>query len=127
MTGRSAKSPPHWLMLEDPMFMSATGARVTRLAHANAEVFSGNSDRNGATHWMKTNWEIPKVAASAIIDARNGSATKKMIAPPAASSPPTAAHFRQPRCERAQRETLGISSSSSSVSFRGGGLHQNHR
>ena len=43
------------------MFISATGARVTRRAQANAEVFSGNSERNGATHWMKTNCDIPRL------------------------------------------------------------------
>ncbi len=65
------------------MFISATGARVIRRAQANAEVFSGNSERNGATHWMKTNWEIPRLTASASMELRKGSATKKMTAPPA--------------------------------------------
>ena len=56
--------------------MSATGARVTRRAQAKADVFSGNSERKGATHWMKTNCDIPSVAASASIELRKGSAMK---------------------------------------------------
>src|SRR5512143_3850682 len=120
MTASIAERTPHWLMFDDTMFMSATGARVTRRAQAKAEVFSGNSERKGATHWMKTNWEIPIVAARAIMEARNGSATKKMIAPPATRRPNTAAHLFQPLWESAHLETLGISSSSSTVSSRGG-------
>jgi len=44
-------------MFEETMFMRATGARVIRRAHANADVFSGNSEMNGATHWMNTTAE----------------------------------------------------------------------
>ena len=40
----------------------------------NAETFSGNSDRNGATHCTSTNWLTPNTAASASIDSRNGCA-----------------------------------------------------
>src|SRR5512132_2067162 len=105
MTARSAERTPHWLMLEDTMFMRATGARVTRRAQANADVFSGNSDRNGATHWMNTNCEKPNVPASAIIEARNGSATKKMIAPPAARRPNTAAQRFAPFWDSAHFDT----------------------
>ena len=102
------------------MFISATGARVMRRAQAKAEVFSGNSEMKGATHWMKTNCEMPKLAASASIELRNGSATRKMTAPPATKRPPTAAQRFQPEKDSAQRETAGISSSSSIVSSRGG-------
>ena len=102
------------------MFSSATGARVMRRAHAKAEVFSGNSEMNGATHWMNTNCEMPKLAASAIIEPRNGSATSRITAPPATNRAPTAAQRFQPSNDRAHRETAGISSSSSSVSSRGG-------
>src|SRR5512147_2246082 len=110
MTASSAERTPHWLMLEDTMFIRATGARVTRRAQAKAEVFSGNSERNGATHWMKTNWEIPIVAARAIMEVRNGSATRKMMMPPRTRRPMTAAHLFQPLWESAHLETLGISS-----------------
>src|ERR1700675_234202 len=109
MTASRPERTPHWLMFDETMLSSATGARVIRRAQAKAEVFSGNSETNGATHWMNTNWEIPNVAASAIIDARNGSATRKMIAPPATKRPPTAAQRFQPVNDRAQRETAGTS------------------
>ena len=52
--------------------MSAIGAWVTRRAQLNAETFSGNSERKGATHCTNTNWQTPRVAASASIDLRNG-------------------------------------------------------
>src|SRR3954471_16103637 len=96
MTASSPERIPHWLMLDETMLRSATGARVIRFAQEKAEVFSGNSERNGATHWMKTNWDIPNVAASAIIDLRNGSAMKKMTAPPPASRERTAAQRFHP-------------------------------
>jgi len=37
-------------MFELTMFIRAIGALVTRRAQLNAETFSGNSDKNGATH-----------------------------------------------------------------------------
>src|SRR5215470_4563850 len=107
-------------MLDETMFISATGARVMRRAQANAEVFSGNSEMNGATHWMKTNCENPRLTATASMEFKNGSATMKMMIPPATKSPRTAAQRFQPEKDSAQRETLGISSFSSSVSSRGG-------
>src|SRR5688572_33177312 len=114
-------------MFDETMFMRATGALVTRRAHANADVFSGNSERKGATHWMKTNWEMPNVTARLIIEARKGSATRKMAAPPARKSDPTAAHRFQPLNESAQRETRGISSSCSIISSRTGILSRTQR
>ncbi len=78
------------------MFIRATGARVTRRAQANADVFSGNSERNGATHWMKTNCDMPRLTARASMEFRKGSATKKMIAPPPRRSDPTAAQRPAP-------------------------------
>ena len=102
------------------MLSSATGARVIRRAQANAEVFSGNSEMKGATHWMNTNCEMPRLTAIDIRELRNGSATSTITAPPATKSPPTASHRLPPRKDRAQRETAGTSSSCSSVSERGG-------
>src|SRR6266540_1199628 len=107
-------------MLEETMFINATGARVIRRAQAKAEVFSGNSEMKGATHWMKTNCEIPRLTATDIMEFKKGSATTKMIAPPTRKRPATAAHRRPPWKDNAQRETAGISSSSSSISGRGG-------
>ena len=63
-------------MLLDTMFTSAIGAVRTRLAHWNADTFSGNSLRNGATHCTSTNWLTPTVPAIASIDSRNGCAVK---------------------------------------------------
>src|SRR6266581_5429206 len=62
--GIMAASTVHWLMLEDTMFMRAMGAWRMVEAHLKAETFSGNSERNGATHWMKTNSLMPAVRAS---------------------------------------------------------------
>jgi len=53
---------PHWLMFDETMFISATGARVTRRAHAKAEVFSGNSEE-GRDPRMNTNCGIPRLTA----------------------------------------------------------------
>ena len=94
--------------------------REMKRAQAKAEVFSGNSEMKGATHWMKTNCENHRLTATASMELRNGSATMKMMIPPTTKSPRTAAQRFQPEKERAHRETLGISSFSSSVSSRGG-------
>src|SRR5215813_12638782 len=107
-------------MFEETMFIRATGARLTRRAQANAEVFSGNSERNGATHWMKTNWDIPRLTASDSMDFRNGSAIRAMTTPPPKRRRPTAPQRFHPSWERAQREIGGTSSFSSTVSGRGG-------
>ena len=48
------------------MFIKAMGAVVTLRAQLNAETFSGNSDRNGATHCTKTNVEMPSPIAIAL-------------------------------------------------------------
>ena len=103
------------------MFIRATGARVTLRAQANAEVFSGNSERNGATHWMKTNWDMPKLGRERQHrgeeglrhEEDHGAAAARGAAAPAAQRFP-------PENESAQRETAGISSSCSRVSSRGG-------
>ena len=63
---------------------------------------------------------MPRLTATESIELRNGSATTKMMTPPATNSPSTAAQRFQPEKESAQRETAGISSSSSIISSRGG-------
>src|SRR6266550_1613893 len=92
--GIMAASTVHWLMLLDTRFMSAIGAWVTRRAQENAETFSGNSERNGATHWTSTNWLTPNSPATASIDSRNGWAVAYSSPPPVANSPPIGARRR---------------------------------
>src|SRR5256885_15762840 len=112
-------------MLLDTMFISAIGACVTRRAQPNVETNSGNSERNGATHCTKKNWLIPTVAASAIIELRNGCAVRNSSPPPTANSPPMAACFRHPGCWYAHRDTRGASASDSAS--RGGFRNKTHR
>src|SRR6266568_8429532 len=94
-------------MLLDSMFIIAIGAWVTRRAHWNAETFSGNSERNGATHCTSTNWLTPTTPATASIDSRNGWAVTYSSAPPTPNRPMIAAGRRQPRWRYAQRDTAG--------------------
>src|SRR2546430_11642619 len=96
-------------MLLDTMFISAMGAWVTRRAQRNADTFSGNSERNGATHWTSTNWLTPKRPATASMDSRNGCAVAYNSPPPAANSPPIAAWRRQLRWRYAQRDAARAS------------------
>src|SRR5258706_13817068 len=95
----------HWLMLLDTMFISAIGAWVTRRAHVNVDTNSGNSDRNGATHWTRKNWLMPISPANAVIDVRNGCAVTYSSSPPTANSPPTPACPRTPPGRQAPRDT----------------------
>src|SRR6266849_4671418 len=112
-------------MLLETMFMSAIGACVTRRAHPNVDTNSGNSDRNGATHWTRKNWLMPSVAATAIIDSRNGCAVTYSSPPPTANNPPIAAFCLQPGWRYAHRDTDGASASDSASR---GGLRINiHR
>src|ERR1041384_135346 len=80
--GSIAASIVHWLIFELTMFINAIGALVTRRAQLNAETFSGNSDKNGATHWTNTNVEIPRPIATAFKLSRKGSAATYRIKPP---------------------------------------------
>src|SRR5437660_12017577 len=102
-------------MLLDTMFISAMGAWVTRRAQRNADTFSGNSDRNGATHWTSTNWLTPSSPATASIDSRNGWAVTYRSAPPAPNNPMMAAGRRHPGWRYAQRDTAGVSARFSAV------------
>ena len=63
-------------MLLDTRFISAMEARCTVRAQLNAEKPSGNSETNGATHWMKKKVDMPKVTATDCRLSRNGSARK---------------------------------------------------
>ena len=54
------------------MFISAMPAFPRLRAQFEVLTNSGNSERNGATHWMNTNWEIPSTAASPIMLSRKG-------------------------------------------------------
>src|SRR5664279_4246402 len=71
MTGMSAERIDHWLIVDETRFITAIGAFVIVRAQLNAESFSGNSERNGATHWTKTNCETPAEIASASMDSTN--------------------------------------------------------
>ena len=86
-----AASTVHWLMLEETTFIRAMGAWRTVRDHRNAERNSGNSDRNGATHWMNTYSLMPRVRARAIRLSTKGWATKKRMAPPPRNIPTMAA------------------------------------
>src|SRR5438552_6620660 len=100
-------------MLLDTMFISAMGAWVTRRAQRNAEIFSGNSERNGATHCTSTNWLTPTTPATASIDSRKGWAVTYSSAPPTVNRPMIAAGRRQPGWRYAHRDTAGAEPSSS--------------
>src|SRR5262252_65137 len=101
-------------MFELTMFIRDRGADVTRLAQLNAETFSGNSDRNGATHWTNTNVEMPSPAASALRLPRNGGAATYRRTPPTRNSP-AISEFRTGRLWASiMRGTLAASSSFSS-------------
>ena len=81
MTGMSAERIDHWLIVDETRFMTAIGAFEIWRAQLNAESFSGNSERNGATHWTKTNGATPTEIASASIDSTNAWAETTRIAP----------------------------------------------
>src|SRR5262249_56067798 len=104
------------LVVEESMVRSGTGARVIRRAQAKAEVFSGNSEMKGATHWMNTNWDTPRLTARPSMAFRKGSATSTMMTPPTTKRPRTAIQRLAPVKDSAQRDTAGTSSASSTVS-----------
>src|SRR5947207_6073731 len=109
MTGMSAERIDHWLIVEETRFITAIGAFVIWRAQLNAESFSGNSDRNGASHCTKTNCETPAATAIASIDSTNERAETRRIAPPTTKIPAIAQpRFPGPRSS-AQRETRGRS------------------
>src|SRR4029077_13257688 len=110
-----AASTVHWLMLLDTMFIRAMGACVTRRAQANDDTFSGNSERNGATHCTSTNWLTPSTPARASIDSMNGWAVTYSSAPPAPNNPAMAAGRRHRVWRYAQRATAGVSARLSTV------------
>src|SRR5664280_786549 len=87
MTGMSAERIDHWLIVDETRFITAIGAFVIWRAQLNAESFSGNSERNGATHWTKTNCETPAEIASASMDSTNAWADTARIAPPTRKMP----------------------------------------
>ena len=77
-----------------------------RRAHAKAEVFSGNSEMNGATHWMKTNCEMPRLdrhgehrVEERLGDDEDDERRRRR------RGRSTAAHRFQPEKDRAQRDT----------------------
>src|SRR5512141_3031844 len=111
MTGMSAERIDHWLIVDETRFITAIGAFEICRAQLNAESFSGNSERNGATHWTKTNCETPNETASASIDSTKECAETSSSAPPTRKMPAIARPGR--RRESAQRETAGRSSFSS--------------
>ena len=76
LAGIIAASMVHWLMFADTMFISAIAALPRRRAQYMALIFSGNSDRNGATHWMNRYSETPKYTANCSMLSRNGCAEK---------------------------------------------------
>src|SRR5712692_9059121 len=103
-----AASTVHWLILLDTRFISASGAPAPRRAHVTVETISGNSDRNGATHWTRKNRLTPNSAAAASIDSRNGWAVSSRSAPPPPRRPAIAADRPQPRWRSAHRDTRGV-------------------
>src|SRR5713101_5366326 len=107
MTGMSADRIDHWLMVEDTRFITAMGAFVIWRAQLNAESFSGNSERNGATHCTKTNAGTPAAIASASIDSTNACAETRRIAPPTTKMPTMTQALRPGQKESAHRETAG--------------------
>ena len=120
MTGMSAERIDHWLIVDETRFITAIGAFVIWRAQLNAESFSGNSERNGATHWTKTNCETPTEIASASMDSTNAWADTARSAPPTRKMPAMAHPRRRGPCARAQRDTAGRSSISSTSPSRGG-------
>src|SRR5512140_2776978 len=90
----SAERIDHWLMVDETRFITAIGAFEIWRAQLNAESFSGNSERNGATHWTKTNCETPKEIASASIDSTNEWAETRRRSPPTTKIPAIASPFR---------------------------------
>src|SRR5258706_10014888 len=109
MTGMRAERIDHWLMVEDTRFMTAIGAFVIWRAQLKAKSFSGNSERNGATHCTKTNAGTPAEIASASIDSTNAWAETRRIAPPTMKMPAMAHALRPGPNESAHRETAGRS------------------
>jgi hypothetical protein len=78
--------------LLDAMFMSAIPPLPRLFAQYVVVVNSGNSDRNGATHWTNTNCETPITPASPIMLERNGCATSASAPPPTTNSAAIASH-----------------------------------
>src|SRR5512140_1256012 len=117
----------HWLMVDDTRFMTAMGAFVICLAQLNAESFSGNSDRNGATHWTNTKGDTPAAIESASIDSTKEWAETARTAPPTTKIAAIAQARRPGPNERAHRETAGRSSISSTSPSRGGSFRRTPR
>src|SRR5881296_2811040 len=73
-------------MFADTMFISAIEDFPGRRAQYMALSFSGNSDRNGATHWMNRYSDTPKYTANRSMLRRNGAAATYRMRPPPANS-----------------------------------------
>src|ERR1035437_3719091 len=117
----------HWLMVDDTSFMPAIGAFEIWRAQLNADSFSGNSERNGATHWTKTNGDTPAAMDRASIDSTNAWAETARRSPPTTKIAAIAqARFPGPN-ESAHRETAGRSSISSTSPSRGGSFRRTPR
>src|SRR5688500_3238928 len=82
--GIIAASMVHWLMLDETMFITAMPALLVWRAQLNAVTFSGNSDRNGATHCTKTNVLMPAATAHLWSVSMNGCTLTYRSQPPTA-------------------------------------------
>src|SRR5664279_4581973 len=104
MTGIRADRIDHWLIVDETRFMTAIGAFVIWRAQLNADSFSGNSERNGATHWTKTNGATPAAIASASMDSTNACAETTRRRPPTTKIPAIAQPRRPGPCRSAHFE-----------------------
>src|SRR5262249_46167685 len=112
-------------MFAETMFIKAIGAFPGLRAQYIALSFSGNSDRNGATHWMNRYSETPRVTANRSRLGRKGSGGRYRRSPP-----PTNRAEMEAICPRRDRRMMrrGIASRSpiSSDSL-GGTFLRTHR